>query len=60
MSNSLDPDQVQYFVGPGLSPNCFKSYQQMTLGDKELNFQYLNSHPSVLTLIFGWSKEPSH
>ena len=25
MSNSLDPDQAQQFVGPDLDPNCLQS-----------------------------------
>ena len=34
VSNSLDPDQVQFFVGPDLGSNCLcKSYQQMTPAD---------------------------
>ena len=38
MLNRLDPDQARHFVGPDLGPNCLhKSYQQTTLGDKELN-----------------------
>ena len=24
VSNSLDPDQARYFVGPDLDPNCFQ------------------------------------
>ena len=24
MSNSLDPDQAQHFVGPDLDPNCLQ------------------------------------
>ena len=32
MSNSLDPDQAQHFVGPGV----FKGYQQTLLVGKEL------------------------
>ena len=33
----LDPDQTQHFVRLDQGPNCLqKSYQQMTLGDKEL------------------------
>ena len=36
MSNSLDPDQAQRFVGPDLGPNCCKGYQQTTLVGKEL------------------------
>ena len=26
MSNSLDPDQVQHFVGPDLGPICFQRF----------------------------------
>ena len=26
VSNSLDPDQAQRFVGPDLGPNCFKAH----------------------------------
>ena len=36
MSNSLDPDQAQRFVGPDLGPNCCKGYQRTTLVGKEL------------------------
>ena len=25
MSNSLDPDQTQHFVGPNMDPNCLQS-----------------------------------
>ena len=31
VTNSLDPDQAQHFVGPDLDPNFFKGYQQTTL-----------------------------
>ena len=27
MSNNLDPDQAQHFVGPDLDPNCFQRFQ---------------------------------
>ena len=37
VSNRLDPDQVRHFVGPDLGPNCLQSYQQTTLGGKELD-----------------------
>ena len=30
MFNSLDPDQVQHFVDPGLGPNCL---QKITADD---------------------------
>ena len=40
VSNRLDPDQAQHFVGPDLGTNCCKSYQQTTLGDKELTYLY--------------------
>ena len=36
VSNNLDPDQAQHFVGPDLGPYCCKSYQQTTLVGKEL------------------------
>ena len=26
MSNRLDPDQVQHFVGPDLGPNCLQKF----------------------------------
>ena len=26
VSNSLDPDQAQYFVGPDLGPNCVQKF----------------------------------
>ena len=31
MSNSLDPDQAQHFVGPDLGPNCLEGYKQTPL-----------------------------
>ena len=37
VSNSLDPDQARYFVGPGVGPNSVcKGYEQMALVGKEL------------------------
>ena len=35
VSNGLDSDQAQRFVGPDQGPSCLQSYQQTTLGDKE-------------------------
>ena len=32
MSNRLDPDQAQRFVGPDLGPICLQSYEQTKLG----------------------------
>ena len=37
-SNSLDPDQDQHFVGPGLGPNCL---QRVSAGN-DLQFKELN------------------
>ena len=28
MSNSFDPDQARYFVGPNLGPNCLQSLSE--------------------------------
>ena len=38
MSNSLDPDQAQQFVGPDLGPNCLRRLSADDTGmvDKEL------------------------
>ena len=37
VSNSLDPDQARYFVGPKLGPNSVcKGYQQMSIVGKDL------------------------
>ena len=40
MTNSLDPDQAQHFVGSDLGPNCLqtvcKGYQQTAIVGKEL------------------------
>ena len=32
MSNSLDPDQGQHFVGPDLGPNCLQSLSERVKG----------------------------
>ena len=42
VSNSLDPDQARCFVGPDMGSNCFRSYQQTTLGDNKLNRLFLS------------------
>ena len=36
VSNKLDPDQAQCFVGTDLGPNCLQGYQQTTPVGKEL------------------------
>ena len=38
MSNSLDPDQAQYFVGPNLGPNCLQMLSVEELKDHVKNF----------------------
>ena len=40
VSNSLDPDQAQHFVGPDLDPNCFEKLSADIAG-KELNTKQL-------------------
>ena len=38
MSNSLDPDQAQYCVGPDLDPNCLQrlsAYDNLWLAGRE-------------------------
>ena len=57
MSNRLDPDQAQHFVGPGLGPNCLKDYQQTTLGGIELNKKLsVKLRIFSLTLVLGPQK----
>ena len=44
VSNSLDPDQAQHFVGPDLGPNCsqrLSADDKSPLVGKELIIQYL-------------------
>ena len=47
VSNSLDPDQAQHFVGPDLGPNCLQRLsavsrqQKLALAGKELNTKQL-------------------
>ena len=36
LSNSLDPDQAQHFVGPDLGPNCLQRCQQTAVAGREL------------------------
>ena len=40
MSNSLDPDQAQHFVGPDLRPNCLQMLSAAIAGT-ELNIKLL-------------------
>ena len=41
MSNSLDSEQAQCFLGPDLGSNCLQAYQQELLAGKEFkNFFY--------------------
>ena len=42
MSNSLNPDKAQHFVGPDLGSNCLQKYQQRSIGVEEL-FRLLHS-----------------
>ena len=47
VSNSLDPDQTQHFVGPDLVPNCLQKLSETTLGGKELTCQYFRPENGV-------------
>ena len=52
MSNSLDPDQAQHFVGPDRVQTVCKSYQQMTkvaTGGKTVN---MNKQPLLFYFTF--------
>ena len=40
VSNSLDPDQARYFVGPDLGPNCLQRLSADNKG-KELSTEQL-------------------
>ena len=42
MSNNLDPDQDQHYVGPDLDPNCLQilSADHKSIARKELIFSY--------------------
>ena len=44
----MDPDQAGCFVRPDLNPKVCKSYQQMTLVDKELSSKILVICHSIL------------
>ena len=44
VSNGLDPDQDQRFVGPDLHPNCLQSYQHSPPAKEE----FIQSHVSFI------------
>ena len=50
-SNSLDPDQARYYVGPDLGPNCLQRLQQTTLVGKVLALKALLSILILHTLL---------
>ena len=37
MSNSLDPDQAQHFVGPDLGPNCLQKFSADNTRRQKIN-----------------------
>ena len=43
MSNSLDPDQAQHFVGPDLGPNCLQRLSADNAGRQKVNMIYIGS-----------------
>ena len=55
MSNSLDPDHAQCFVGPDLGPNGLQRLSaEMTLAGKELNIKVPpeNLQQDILQILF--------
>ena len=38
VSNSLDPDQAQHFVGPDLGPNCLQRLSADEINKKSANY----------------------
>ena len=38
MTNNLDPDHAQHFVGPDLGPNCLQKFSADDTRDKELQY----------------------
>ena len=45
VSNSLDPDQVRRFVGPGLGPNCLQRYSAD--GTSRRRVKHLHCHVQI-------------
>ena len=39
VSNSLDPDQEQHFMGPDLGPNCLQKMTKVTASKERVNAQ---------------------
>ena len=55
MSNRLDPDQAQHFVGPDLGPNCL---QRLSPDDKSLQVGIVLNTEQHLDTTF-WLKSIS-
>ena len=48
--NSLDLDQAQCFVGPGLGPNCLQRLSALQMVWTQIRTDSPDLHPSRLTL----------
>ena len=49
MSNSLDPEQVKHFVGPGLGPNCL---ERLSADNTRIyRKRYVKSHDPINPLL---------
>ena len=56
MSNSLDPDQAQHFVGPGLGPNCLQRFSANNTRREKISVgPQLYSRGEGVVLIFDGS-----
>ena len=44
VSNSLDPDQAQHFIGPDLVPNCFQKLSADDTSRQRGNYSMQGSH----------------
>ena len=54
MSNSLDPDQAQCFVGPDLGPNCL---QRLSADDKSRHYWGKSKHSEQIQLTTTYSQK---
>ena len=52
MSNSLDPDQVQCFVGPDLGPNCLQKISADNTSRQRVNGMGIISGFSIFIDVY--------
>ena len=51
MSNSLDPNQAQHFVGPDLGPNCL---QRLSADDMQVENFNINGYEHPFFFYQSW------